>query len=88
MLEGNEIVLQQEIYRVIFYYENLAEYPTIYGGDECGAGVWGMQSPIRDFQEAPPFKAGGFTFVIGNSIKYIQCYRIFFNCGAGFQVPD
>ena len=26
-------------------YENPAEYPAIYGGDECGAGVRGMQSP-------------------------------------------
>ena len=26
-------------------YETPAEYPAIYGGDECGAGVRGMQSP-------------------------------------------
>jgi len=29
----------------LYFYENPAEYPTIYGGDECGAGVRGMQSP-------------------------------------------
>jgi hypothetical protein len=26
------------------FYENPAEYPAIYGGDECGAGVRGMKS--------------------------------------------
>ena len=30
-------------------YETPAEYPAIYGGDECGAGVRGMQSPSTLF---------------------------------------
>jgi hypothetical protein len=30
-------------------YENPAEYPAIYGGDECGAGVRGMRSPSLPF---------------------------------------
>jgi hypothetical protein len=33
-----------------------AEYSAIYGGDECGAGVKGMQSPSTQF------KAGEFHF--------------------------
>jgi hypothetical protein len=34
-------------YSVIYkkIYETPAEYPAIYGGDECGAGLKGMQSP-------------------------------------------
>jgi hypothetical protein len=47
-------------------YENSAEYPAIYGEGECGAGVWGMQSPIHVFQEDLPFEAGSFT---SNTIK-------------------
>jgi hypothetical protein len=27
-------------------YETLAEYPAIDGGDECGAGRGGMESPL------------------------------------------
>jgi hypothetical protein len=34
---------------VLNIYENPAEYPAIYGGDECGAGVRGMQSPSLPF---------------------------------------
>ena len=40
-------------------YEEPAEYSASYGGDECRAGVRGMQSPF--FPKAPPFKAGSFT---------------------------
>jgi hypothetical protein len=45
---------------MVRFYENLAEYPAIFGGDECDAGVREMQSP-QVFQEAPPFKEGSFT---------------------------
>jgi hypothetical protein len=31
-------------------YETSAEYPAINGGDECGAGVRGMQSPSLLFK--------------------------------------
>ena len=31
-------------------YETPAEYPAIDGGDECGAGVRGMQSPSSLFK--------------------------------------
>jgi hypothetical protein len=32
------------------FYETTAEYPAINGGDECGAGVRGMQSPSLLFR--------------------------------------
>jgi len=35
---------------VLSVYDNPAEYPVIYGGDECGAGIRGMQSPSSPFK--------------------------------------
>jgi hypothetical protein len=40
--------------------KDTAEYSAIYGGDECGAGIRGMQFPSFSLK-APPFKAGNFT---------------------------
>jgi hypothetical protein len=33
-----------------YFYENSAECPAIYGGDECGAEARGMQSPSTPFK--------------------------------------
>jgi glycosyltransferase involved in cell wall biosynthesis len=47
-----KIVKEESIANV---YENPAEYPAINGGDECGAGVRGMQSPSTLFLRCPAF---------------------------------
>jgi len=39
------------------FYENPAEYPAIHGGDECGAGVRGMQS--SSFSQKPRLSRRG-----------------------------
>ena len=43
----------------MFFYENPAEYTAIYGGDECGAGVRGMQSPSTLFKMPRLSRRGG-----------------------------
>jgi hypothetical protein len=48
-------------------YENPAEYPAIYGGDECGAGVRGMQSPSLPFIMPRFLKRGSLLDLIGLS---------------------
>jgi len=40
-----------------------AEYPAIYGQDECDAGARGFNPPQRSYK-APPFKAGSFTVAL------------------------
>jgi hypothetical protein len=47
-----------------YFYENPAEYPEIYGGDECGAGVRGMQSPSLPSIMPRFLKRGSLLFVI------------------------
>jgi hypothetical protein len=44
-------------------YENPAEYPAIYGGDECGAGVRGMQSPSLPFIMPRFLKRGSLLYL-------------------------
>jgi hypothetical protein len=50
--------------------KNTAEYPAIHGGDKCGAGVRGMQSPFLALFDAPSFKAGSFTH---HSMLSVRC---------------
>jgi len=36
------------VFSFLLFYENLTEYPVIYGGDECGEGVTGNFSDYKD----------------------------------------
>jgi hypothetical protein len=62
-------------------YENPAEYPAIYGEDECSGGIRDI-IPIHGFQEAPHFKAMSFTIsdLIGKVKYFRQIYHQFSWC--------
>jgi hypothetical protein len=55
-------------------YENPAEYPAIYGGDECGAGVRGMQSPSSPLR-CPAIHGGELHFSINIVIESFPAFQ-------------
>jgi hypothetical protein len=57
-------------------YENPAEYPAIYGGDECGAGVRGKQSPSMPSIMPRFLKRGSSLFPVPVLVPYIIYWRI------------
>jgi len=68
-------------YRIFFmicqmfpFYENPAEYPAIHGGDECGQGSKGMESPSLPFKMPRLLRRGA-------SLKNVDLFKTIYKDG-------